>query len=153
MKEKKELDKSKESKTYTALERSSQKRDYTKVVIGIGLLVGGFGASMSDLFLILAGVVLIYISLYKKKVVFDEAGITTYYNGVFYKKKTSYPYTAYDIMRFEVNYGPEIRVGYVRRGMNYYYLFKREDSDGVMRMTLDAHPKIKVVQMGAGRNK
>jgi hypothetical protein len=153
LKDVKKLDKSKEKKTYIALERSSLKRDYTKVLIAIGLLVGGFGASMPDLFLILSGVVLIYISLYKKKVVFDEAGITTYYNGVFYKKKTSYPYTAYDIMRFEVNYGPEIRVGFVRSGMNYYYLFKREDSDEVMRMALNAHPTIKVVQMGAGRNK
>lgn len=143
-----EMEQTTSKKTYTALERSSLKKDYSKAVIAIGVLVTAFGAYSMDLFLILAGLVLTYVTLYKKRVVFDEVGITTHYNGVFYKKTTSYPYTEFQTMKFEINYGPEVSVGFVRNGMTFLYLFNRDDSEEVMRMAIDANPNMKTVQMG-----
>jgi len=130
--------------SYTALEQSSQKRSYKKPAIVIGILVIIFGLIITDVPLIVMGAVLVYIMLYKKKVVVDEEGITTYYNGVFYKKTTFYPFTDYYELRKMDTFGPETNLGFVRKGMTYTSLFTKDDAEAVIRLAQTGNPRMVV---------
>lgn len=139
--------------TYTALEQSSQKRSYKKPTIAVGTLIIIFGFILKDFPLVIMGAVLVYVMLYKKKVVVDENGVTTYYDGLFYKKTTTYSFSEYDAIRKTVSYGPETNLGFVRKGMTYFSLFKNEDAEAVIELATNINPKIVVQKVEPKRRR
>ena len=138
-----------EKVVYRALDRSLMKQDYSRLVLLVGALVLAFGIGITDPRMIVMGIVLMYITLYKKTVFLDGEGMTIYYNGVFYKKTRVYPFRDFDTLRVEAGNGIERKIGFVRKGVSYHTLFPVKEAEKVLNLALEANPDIRVVQYRA----
>lgn len=130
--------------TYTALNKSSQKRSYKAITIILGIILIVFGISSGEIPGIIFGAFFIYLTLYSKTVVVDAAGVTSLYNAVFFKRRIAYSFEEFQGVLEEVGDSPEMNVGFIRNGMTNYYLFTRSDGEAVIRLAKEANPKISV---------
>ena len=138
---------------YTALRRSSLKKDYTRFTILIGSLILAYGLFNLDLLMMAIGAVVIYVSLYSKDVVIDRNGMTTHYHAIIYDKSRTYPFTDFTELRVRRGDGPETMVGFVRNGMHTPCLFTNSDAEGVIHMAKEGNPRIIVREIPFGRRR
>lgn len=136
---------------YTALRRSSLKKDYTKVTVIGGALIALYSIFKGDYLFAFLGLVIVYVSLYNKDVVIDENGMTTHYHGIFYKKSRNYPLSAFTELRVLRTMGPEITIGFVRKGMNTNCIFTRDDGENVIDFFMEHNPRIYVREVRSRR--
>lgn len=127
---------------YTALRRSSYKKDFSKITIIIGMLLIAYGAFTMDITTVFIGAVVIYVTIYSKDVVVDEYGVTTHYHAIFYNRSRSYPFSAFSELRVHGRGQPEMVLVFVRNGYNSNYLFKASDAEGVIRLAREGNPRM-----------
>ena len=72
--------------SYTALRRSSFKKDYSKFTIVVAICIIAYSLYKMDLKFALLGAVAIYVTLYSKDVIIDEKGMTTHYHAILYRE-------------------------------------------------------------------
>ena len=130
--------------SYTALRRSSSKKDFSKFTIVIGILIIAYALFTMDIFMILIGAVVIYVTVYSRDVIIDENGVTTHYHAIFYNKSRSYPFSAFTELRIHGSGGPEMVLGFVRRGTNNNYIFTASDGEAVIRLAIEGNPRIQI---------
>ncbi|HZK02051.1 MAG TPA: hypothetical protein VFC96_04225 [Anaerovoracaceae bacterium] len=133
--------------SYTALRRSSLKKDNSKFTLAVGAFIALFAIYKRDYLFVLIGAVLIYISLYAKDVIIDRNGVTVHYHAVFYNKTMTYPFTDYSELRIQRNLGQEIVIGFVRNGMNTNCLFTLSDGESVINLVKTYNPAIVVTEI------
>lgn len=132
---------------YTALRRSSLKKDNSKFTLAIGVLLALYAMYKRDYIFVLIGAVLAFIGLYTKDVIIDENGITTEYHAVIYNKSIRYPLSEFSELRVQRNLGSEMVIGFVRKGMSTNCLFTLLDGEAIIRLMKENNPKIKVVEV------
>ncbi len=130
--------------SYTALRKSSSKKDFTKFTIVIGVLIIAYALFTMDIFMAFIGAVVIYVTVYSRDVVIDEKGVTAHYHAVFYNKSRSYPFSDYTELRIHDNGGPEMVLGFVRRGTNTNYIFTASDGEAVIDLAMEGNPRIRI---------
>ena len=135
--------------SYTALRKSSSKKDFTKFNIVIGILIILYALFTMDIFMAFIGAVVIYVTVYSRDVVIDEKGVTTHYHAVFYNKSRSYPFSDYTELRIHDAGGPEMVLGFVRRGINTNYIFTASDGEAVIDLAMEGNPQIRIREFGS----
>lgn len=137
--------------SYTALRRSSFKKDYSKFTIVVAICIIAYSLYKMDLKFALLGAVAIYVTLYSKDVIIDEKGMTTHYHAIFYNRSRTYAFSDFNELRVQRTGGPEIIIGFVRKGMNTNCLFTSDDGEGVIRLATEHNPRIAVREIRARR--
>ena len=130
--------------SYTALRRSSLKKDYTKITVVLGTLIAIYALFKGDYAFVAFGLVAVYVSLYSKDVVIDSNGMTTYYHAILYNKNRNYPFSEFTELRVQRGAGPEIIIGFVRKGMNTNCIFKASDAEAVINLATEINPRLHV---------
>ncbi len=130
--------------SYTALRRSSSKKDFSKLTIIIGILIIAYALFTMDIIMALFGAVVIYVTVYSRDVIVDENGVTTHYHAIFYNKSRSYPFSAFSELRVHGRGGQEMVIGFVRNGSNTNHIFTASDADGVIRLATEGNPRIRI---------
>jgi len=135
--------------SYTALRRSSSKKDFSKFTIVIGILIIAYALFRMDITMVLIGAAVIYVTVYSKDVIIDEKGVTTHYHAIFYNKSRFYPFSAFSELRVHGRGGPEMILGFVRSGNNSNYIFTASDAEGVIRLASEGNPRIRIREVEA----
>ncbi|GAB1475928.1 hypothetical protein MASR2M70_07600 [Bacillota bacterium] len=133
--------------SYTALRRSSLKKDYTKFTVACGILIMIIAFFMKDYTFVAVGAVVIYVALYSKDVVIDEKGMTTHYHAIIYNKSKTYPFSEFSELRVIRSLPSETVIGFIRKGMNTNCIFTAEDAENVIDLALEHNPRIHITQM------
>lgn len=138
--------------SYTALRRSSLKKDRTKFTIVCGILVMILAIIFEDYTFVALGAVVVYVAIYSKDVVIDDNGMTTHYNAIFYNKSRTYPFSEFSELRVVRTIPTETVIGFVRKGMNTNCIFTADDAESVIDLALEHNPRIHITEM-QGRNR
>jgi hypothetical protein len=138
---------------YTALRRSSLKKDYTRFTIVVGIFIIAYALYRMDFWMAFIGAVVIYVTIYSKDVVIDKDGMTTHYHAIFYNKSRTYPFSAFTELRVQRTGGPEVILGFVRNGMNTPCLFTVSDGEAVIRLAKEGNPRLLIREIPARRRR
>ncbi len=130
--------------SYTALRRSSSKKDFSKLTIVIGILIIAYALFTMDIFMVFIGAVVIYVTVYSRDVIVDENGVTTHYHAIFYNKSRSYPFSDFTELCIHQGSGREMVLGFARKGVNTKYIFTSSDGEGVIRLATEGNPRIRI---------
>jgi len=137
--------------SYTALRRSSLKKDHTKFTIVCGILIMIIAVVFSDYIFVALGAVVVYVALYSKDVVIDDKGMTTHYNAIFYNKSRTYPFSEFSELRVVSSMPTETVIGFVRKGMNTNCIFTADDAESIIDLALEHNPRIHITEVQARR--
>lgn len=130
-------------KSYTSYDLSGRRPWQKNGAIILGIIIIITGLFMKDPLLVTMGVVLAYISLYKKTIIADEDGMTIHYNAIVYRKTKHFSYEEFSEIRAGTG-GGMTHLGFIRRGMPYPIFLMEEDAEAVMEMALEKNPDMTV---------
>jgi hypothetical protein len=140
-------------KSFIALNDSSKGKSNKIIAIILGSVLLILGIALLQVPAMILGALFIYITLYNKKVIIDEKGVNIYYNAVFFKKSTFYPYPEYEGILLEGGDNLIMNIGFNRKGITNYYQFNRTDKEDIIHIIKKSNPQIIVRTIKPRRKK